>query len=37
MFEIASQLLTQLIDLIPGLFAIYVVFDLLGSLIFSKR
>lgn len=37
MFEIATTLLTQLIDLIPGLFTIYVVFDLLGSLIFNKR
>lgn len=37
MFEIATQLLTQLIDLIPGLFTTYVIFDLLGSLIFSKR
>lgn len=37
MFEIATQLLTQLVNLIPGLFTIYVVFDLLGSLIFNKR
>lgn len=37
MFEITIQFMVQLIDLIPGVFAIYILFDLLGSLLFGKR
>lgn len=36
MFDIAITFMCQLVDLIPGVFAIYVVFDLLGSLLFGK-
>lgn len=37
MFEIIETLLIQLIDLMPGLIALYVLFDLIGSLLFGKR
>lgn len=37
MFEIAEQFLVQLIDLMPAVFGIYVLFDLIGSLLFGKR
>ena len=37
MFDIATQFMIQLIDLIPGVIGIYLVFDLMGSLLFGKR
>ena len=37
MFDIASQMMVQLIELLPAIFGIYVLFDLIGSLLFSKR
>ena len=37
MFDISLQFLSQLIDLIPGLIGIYIIFDLTGSLLFGKR
>lgn len=37
MFEIAEQFFVQLIDLMPAVFGIYVLFDLIGSLLFGKR
>lgn len=37
MFEIAEQFLVQLVDLMPAVFGIYVLFDLIGSLLFGKR
>ena len=37
MFEATTQFLIQLIDLIPGVVAIYILFDLIGSLLFGKR
>ena len=37
MFEIAEQFLVQLIDLMPAIFGIYLLFDLIGSLLFGKR
>lgn len=37
MFEIANQFMVQLIDLMPAVFGIYVLFDLIGSLLFGKR
>lgn len=36
MFDVAIQFMVQLIDLIPGMIALYVIFDFLGSLLFSK-
>lgn len=37
MFDIAIQFMVQLVDLIPGVIGIYLIFDLMGSLLFGKR
>lgn len=37
MFDIATQFMVQLVDLIPGVIGIYLIFDLMGSLLFGKR
>lgn len=37
MFECATQMLVQLIDLMPTIIAVYVLFDLIGSLFFGKN
>ncbi len=37
MFDISIQFMVQLVDLLPAVFAIYVLFDLIGSLLFGKR
>jgi hypothetical protein len=37
MFEIVEQFMVQLVGLMPGVFGIYVLFDLIGSLLFGKR
>lgn len=37
MFEAAEQMLIQLIELMPGILGIYILFDLIGGLIFGKR
>lgn len=37
MFEIVETMLLQLIQLIVPLFGIYVLFDLIGGLLFGKR
>ena len=37
MFEIVETMLIQLIQLIVPLFGIYVLFDLIGGLLFGKR
>ena len=36
MFDIAIQFMVQMVGLIPGVFAIYILFDLMGSLLFNK-
>lgn len=36
MFEIAEQFMVQMVDLIPAVFGIYILFDFLGSLLFHK-
>lgn len=36
MFDIAIQFMVQLVYLIPPVFAIFILFDLLGSLLFNK-
>lgn len=36
MFDIAMQMFIQLIGLLPGIFGIYLVFDLIGSLLFRE-
>lgn len=37
MFDIAVQFMVQLVGLIPPVFGIYILFDLLGSLLFGKN
>lgn len=37
MFEVSLTFLNQLISLIPSLMALYILFDLIGSLLFGKR
>lgn len=37
MFEVATTFLEQLITLIPGFIGLYVLFDLIGALLFGKR
>ena len=37
MFEIAIQFMVQLVSLMPAVFGVYVLFDLMGSLLFGKR
>lgn len=36
MFIIATTFMVQLVDLIPAVFGIYILFDLLGSLLFGR-
>lgn len=37
MFDIATNFMVQLVDLIPGIIGLYLVFDFMGSLLFGKR
>lgn len=37
MFEVATSYMIQLVDLLPGVIAIWLLFDLLGGLFFGKR
>ena len=37
MFEIAETMMLQLVELIVPVFGIYVLFDLIGSLLFGSR
>ncbi len=37
MFEIAIQFMVQLVNFIPAVFGIYVLFDLMGSLLFGRN
>ena len=37
MFEVSMIMLTQLIDLIPAVIGIYILFDLMGSLLFGRE
>lgn len=37
MFDICLQLLDQFVDLIPFFIALWVIFDMVGSLLFDKR
>ena len=37
MFDIALQFMSQLIDLMPALIALYILFDFVGSLLFGHR
>lgn len=37
MFEVVETFLIQLVTWIPGLVALYILFDLIGSLLFERR
>lgn len=37
MFEVALQFLSQLIDLIPLIIALWLLFDLIGALLFGTK
>lgn len=37
MFDVAVTFMIQMVELIPGVFGLFILFDLLGSLLFSKR
>lgn len=37
MFEISLTFVSQLIDLLPALIALYILFDFVGMLLFGKR
>lgn len=37
MFEIAIQFMVQLVNYMPAVFGIYVLFDLMGSLLFGRN
>lgn len=37
MFDIFVKMFEQLITFIPAIFGIYLIFDLLGGLLFNKR
>lgn len=37
MFEIIENFMIQLIDWIPGIIALYIIFDLVGNLLFERR
>lgn len=37
MFDIAETMMLQLVDLIIPVFGIYVLFDLIGSLLFGSK
>lgn len=37
MFEVALQFMSQLVDLIIPMIAIYILFDWIGTLLFGRR
>lgn len=37
MFEVALTFLSGLIDMIPALIALYILFDFIGMLLFGRR
>lgn len=37
MFDVSLAFLGQLIELLPGLIAIYILFDFIGTLLFGRR
>lgn len=36
MFEVAIEFMVQMVELIPGVFGLYILFDFLGSLLFGR-
>lgn len=37
MFDVASEFMTQMVNLIVPVFSIYILFDLIGTLLFGTR
>lgn len=37
MFDVCLQFMSQLIELMPGIIGIYILFDFVGSLLFGRR
>ena len=37
MFDVAIDFIVQMVNLIPVVFALYIIFDFMGSLLFGKR
>lgn len=37
MFDVATQYMVQLVKLLPGVIALWLLFDLMGGLIFGKK
>lgn len=37
MFDVAVDFMVQMVQLIPVVFAVYIIFDFVGSLLFGKR
>lgn len=37
MFDVAEQFLIQLIDFLPYLIGLYLIFDFIGSLLFGRK
>lgn len=37
MFDITIQFMVQLVGMIPSVYGLYILFDLLGGLLFDKR
>lgn len=37
MFDVAVDFMVQMVELIPVVFAVYIIFDFVGSLLFGKR
>lgn len=37
MFDVTLTFLSQLIDLIPGLIGLYILFDFIGTILFGRR
>lgn len=37
MFDIAIEFMKQLVDIMPACFGLYILFDLIGTLLFGKK
>lgn len=37
MFDVAVDFIVQMVQLIPVVFAMYIIFDFMGSLLFGKK
>lgn len=37
MFDVAVDFIVQMVELIPVVFAMYIIFDFMGSLLFGRK